>query len=296
MNKKQIKIQVSGLAPVFTTEAGSCLTLANWQEVGIKAGVYYLDALLMKPGVACLKKLSPLPYYTGWQGITVLNATSLPTIKNGVYTIRSRYDGSHIVIDQNELLSLMSVLQPDGIVLPDSIFHSANLRSWQILAKTSMLFAPVNDLAAIYPDWLLGRYVYYDAARSFSDFILQIRQYTNVPLYVAGEFECEHLQELASHHIGYVESNKPAADAVCGRVYGEEGEIDLLDCLQAEQHRPIIAGCNCPTCQQSLTRAYLHHLLVQTPLLCQRFLIQHNVHYYQQQLLGFNSERYKCRL
>lgn len=278
INKKQ----VSGLTPIFTTEAGNCLTLANWQEVGIKAGAYYLDALLMKPGIASLKKFGPLPNYTGWQGITVLNA-SLPAAKNGVYTIRSCYDGSRIVISQNELPALISLLQPDRVVLPRRIFNDSNLKLWETLAKTSLLFVSEDEYSPTYPDWLLGRYVHYDGTRSFSDFMQQLRQYANAPLYVAGEFESEQLQELANYNVLHVESDKPARNAMQGRVYSEEGEIDLLDSLQVNEYRPI-ANCSCPTCQQSFTRAYLHHLLVQTPLLCQRFLIQHNVHYYQQLL------------
>ncbi|KTC99252.1 hypothetical protein [Legionella feeleii] len=279
INKKQ----GSGLTPVLTTEAGSCLTLANWHEVGIKAAAYYLDALLMKPGVACLEKLAPLSNYAGWQGITVLNA-SLLTARNGVYTIRSCYDGSRIIIDQSELTSLISLLQADRVVLPYGILNNSNLKVWQTLAETSMLFVSVDEHPPIYPDWLLGRYLRYDCTKPFSDFMQELRQYADAPLYLSGEFTSEQLQELARYPVWHVESDKPARDAMEGRVYNKESVINILDSQQAEDYRPI-ADCSCPTCQQSLTRAYLHHLLGHTPLLCQRFLIQHNVHYYQHLLL-----------
>ncbi|WP_019218200.1 tRNA-guanine transglycosylase [Legionella tunisiensis] len=274
---------MSGLTPVLTTEAGNCLTVANWQEVGIKAGVYYLDALLMKPGIAYLKKFAPLSNYTGWQGITVLNA-SLSTAKNGVYSLRSCYDGSRIDIDQNELLSLIGLLQPDRVALPYRLFNGSTLNAWQTLAKTSVLFASVDEHSPTYPDWLPGRYIHYGCTKLFSDFIQELRQYADSPLYLAGEFESEQLQELAGYNVWHVESDKPARDAMRGRVYSQEGVIDILDSRQAEDYRPI-ANCSCPTCQQLFTRAYLHHLIMHTPLLCQRFLIQHNVHYYQQMLL-----------
>lgn len=75
----------------------------------------------------------------------------------------------------------------------------------------------------------------------------------------------------------YIESDKPAVDAMQAIVYNREGEINLRDKDYAHQHQPIDPCCHCPSCSQQLTRAYLHHLLMQTPLLCQRFLIQHNV-------------------
>ena len=43
------------------------------------------------------------------------------------------------------------------------------------------------------------------------------------------------------------------------------------------QFETIDPECTCPTCSQQFTKAYLHHLLQQTPLLCHRLLIQHNV-------------------
>jgi len=43
--------------PKATSEAGLCLTAANWQEVGINLITYYLDSLLIKPGYDLLQNI-----------------------------------------------------------------------------------------------------------------------------------------------------------------------------------------------------------------------------------------------
>jgi queuine tRNA-ribosyltransferase len=77
----------------------------------------------------------------------------------------------------------------------------------------------------------------------------------------------------------FMASDQPARDACDGIVYGKNGNIDIKATECRLDFRMIDETCQCPTCHQSFTRAYLHHLLEHTPLLCQRLLIQHNVHF-----------------
>lgn len=73
-------------------------------------------------------------------------------------------------------------------------------------------------------------------------------------------------------------SDQPALDAVQGVVYQADGtSYSILDAAHAMDFRCLGGNCVCPTCQQSFTRAYLHHLLQSTPLLAQRFLLMHNI-------------------
>ena len=72
-------------------------------------------------------------------------------------------------------------------------------------------------------------------------------------------------------------SDRPARDALQGVVYNRDGALSLQDSNFALNFELIDADCACPTCQQAFTRAYLHHLLQSTPILCQRFLMMHNV-------------------
>lgn len=72
-------------------------------------------------------------------------------------------------------------------------------------------------------------------------------------------------------------TNAPAADAVKGLVYVGKSIIDLHDIAEERPFNVIDDVCPCPTCQANLTTKYLDYLLTSTPLLAQRYLIQHNI-------------------
>jgi queuine tRNA-ribosyltransferase len=107
----------------------------------------------------------------------------------------------------------------------------------------------------------------------------QLDQWSHKPRYVMGYFEPELLQTLKAKGIEFIETDEPAQAAMQGIVYSSEGHINLTNSETAVHFEPIDKACTCPTCSKQLTKAYLHHLLTHTPLLCQRLLIQHNVFY-----------------
>lgn len=278
MNQKK----VGGYIPVFTSEAGSCLTLANWQEIGISTASYYLDALLMKPGYSLLKTQRNLQSYCGWQETIVLNATLAAAKSDGIYTIRSRFDGSLLRIGSDELFSLIVGLQPDIVILPPGLLKQLD-QLGQALPKSIQFFIPSNEWSSASSDLKLGSYLTYDKTQSFADFKQDIKQYAGMPIYLRADLSISQALELVEQGGVLLESDKPASDAMIGEVYSEQGTLALLDSQMANQQEPIDAHCSCPTCTQGFTRAYLHHLLMHTPLLCQRYLIQHNVYYYLSQ-------------
>ena len=212
-------MQKTGFIPLLTTPAGSCLTMANWQQAGVKTLSLRLEQLLMKPGLSVLQACKDLRSWCGWQGNLVLNALfSLPE-QEGIFSIRSQYDGSVQYLQSASVFELIAHLQPDRVILP------------------------AGD-----------------------------------PSYIMGDFGAADLQQLVrAGHL--VESDKPAADGRQGIVYHQEaGCLEMFAKDWSTDHQPIDKNCACNTCRQGLTRAYLHHLLPQVPLLCQRFLIQHNIH------------------
>lgn len=257
--------------PVLTTEAGRCLTTENWEEVGVKMASYDLTSLLMKPGFDGLTALPNLATYVGWQGSIVLNAT-MPAMDNERgYTIRSEYDGSRQRYTADDILLLIEQLKPQFVLLPEGMQHG-----WHTLSTSIMPFFAATDLPSE-TDRAYGLYFIYNTATPFSSLIEEIKRHGCVPCCVVGEFSVAMMDELRSIGVQYIASNKPSRDACEGDVYHQEGMISLKDEAYRMDFRLIDDQCRCPTCEQKLTRAYLHHLLAHTPLLCQRFLIQHNV-------------------
>lgn len=251
--------------PVLSTQAGSCLTGLNWVESATKVICVELASLLFKPGIGSLSKLPQLADYIGWKQNIVLDASLQG--KNGLYKLRSPYDGSSLTYDLETILSLVRSLKPNTVILPVGVESS--------LPASIASYHPVSDDTT--PDNTQNVYLQYKKEQPWAEFLKVIVQYQKCSIYAAGEFGIEEIKILTHEGVDYIQSNLPAADAMQGLVYTTDGLINLLDSQYVEDFSLIEKNCNCVTCEQKLTRAYLHHLLQHTPLLCQRFLIQHNI-------------------
>ncbi|KTD67161.1 MULTISPECIES: tRNA-guanine transglycosylase [Legionella] len=267
---------VQNFLPVLTSEAGLCLTTANWQEAKVTAASYSLESLLYKPGQDVLKKITDLSHYLVWPEVIVLNAASLVANKEGIYTLKSPYDGSRIKFTSEELFHLIQHLKPDAVVLPQNIMQDFP-QIWDNWNDVIVPFIHVNDLKKHVVAKSHG--VYFNVVHELD--WEQLNRWSHVPRYVMGCFDSELIWRLYDKGIEFIETNEPAQAALQGKVYSRAGDVDLMDAKTEMQFELIDSDCVCPTCSQQFTRAYLHHLLQHTPLLCQRFLIQHNVFYVQ---------------
>lgn len=269
-----------GMVPVLTTQAGCCLTADNWQEVGIEVASFYLSSLLMKPGYECLKSLTDLASHVGWHKTLVLNASLPLRLADNLYPVRSVYDGSRMAYSATEVMLLIEQLQPDTVILPEGLGKDREAL-WRYLPEAVFPFIPVADLSQyLSTDRPHGVYFSYDSTTTTTTDLLQrLKQFEYLPRYVAGDLSLSFMQGLISRGVQFMETDAPAKDASLGKVYCSEGEISLQDIHYATEFSVIDSNCQCPTCLQQLSRAYLHHLYEHTPLLCQRFLIQHNIFY-----------------
>ena len=281
-SKAGAKTAFLGMAPAFTTQAGACLTAANWREAGINVGAFYLVSLLMKPGYDFLSTLTNLAAYVGWPERLVLNATLPPMNSAGLYPLCSQYDGRRSYYSIEEIEALITALQPSMVILP-AVGSKQSGMHWRSLPETTLPFFPLTELPdSPVKERACGVYLPYDKKTSSSSELLQqLEMYQDNTRYVAGDLSLPLMLELVKNGATIVESDRPASDACLGTVYCSEGDISLRDDAMSMQFEIIEEGCQCPTCSQQLTRAYLHHLLEHTPLLCQRFLVQHNVYYCQ---------------
>lgn len=259
--------------PMLDTQAGSCLTTLNWQEIGAQTASYSLEALLVKPGsIALLKQISSLKAFLAWPGTLILNAMNFAKAKQGVYTLISPYDGSKVAISYAEFAALIKHLHPDAVVLPKD-FVQEYREFWTNWDESVLPFISADVTHGISSEQKYG--VYFKLEENAA----KIQHFTGVPKLVAGDIGPELIRQLSTHQITYVETDQPAHLAMQGKVYSESGILDLTKNEFREQFTVIASNCSCSTCSQQLTKAYLHHLLAHTPLLCQRFLIQHNAYY-----------------
>lgn len=259
------------IIPILTTEAGSCLTAANWHDVGVNTVTYYLDTLLLKPGLPFLSELSNLNNYLGWSGSIILNASNLTANREGIFTVISPYDGSKSKFTYSELIGLIKHLKPHAVILPPNCLkHIPNLaEGWD---ESIFPFIGVDDVAIN----LKSFGMYFTIKNEDSD--NTFAEWGHKARYVMGEISGRHAVDLKSQGIDFIETDSPAKLALLGTVYSGQGLEDLSSNTAAMNFTTIDASCKCPTCSQQFTKAYLHHLYHHTPLLCQRFLLQHNIY------------------
>ena len=264
--------------PVLTTEPGSCLTSENWEEISVNNAAYDLAALLLKPGYNLLIKLAHLGDYLNWSQTLVINASHLKANREGIYTIISPYDGSRVKLDESSFFDLIQWLKPNKVLLPPMKMEKA----LQLITRWDEKIVPYFSAQALNQALYSQEknYGVYFHCKNVDDLNPEaLRQWADVSCYIV----CEQVSRIKSnpHRIDYIQCDEPAKLGMQGLVFHDDTVIDLKSDSMAMAFEPIDQSCTCPTCQQQFTKAYLHHLYHNTPLLCQRFLIQHNVHHIQ---------------
>ncbi|PJD93418.1 MAG: hypothetical protein CK424_02520 [Legionella sp.] len=256
--------------PQITTPAGACLTVLNWEELGMDTAVCSMSSLLMKPGLAHLQTLTHLAHYLGWNKDLVLDASMLVLKNHTHFMIQSVYDGMRISVSLEEFWGLVQSLQPNIVLLPKNLLE----KDIPQLPSSILPFFSFDATPKTY-DKPFGLYGSVNSARD---------HHASIPIYLQDdEGHCSVLEaDFSVRH--YYASDKPAADAYHGLVYEEHGTITISEKQFATQFELLDSKCTCSTCKQGFTRAYLHHLFHSTPLLCQRFLIIHNMTWFQKAL------------
>lgn len=244
------------LLPVMTTPAGSSLLSSDWYRIDIQSLSLYLDTLLVKPGMALLKQLSSLEAYVGLcptQAQTqhaikkikiFLNASQLKQSASGFYRIRSPFDGGVAVHTEEEIFEVIRQLSPAYLIVPSFLWVDA------FSSTTIRCIVPENQKMNVEAADTVGTW----------------RACQQKGILVMSESQT------------WLETEHPMSLALSGLVYNDSGGLwDLKQADMARVFQPLSSRCACEACELGLTVSYFQHLFTQTPGLCQRFLIQHNV-------------------
>ena len=224
--------------PHITTLAGACLTGTNWQALGIHYALCTLSHMIIKPGLAFWQNGMDLKTYLAWDGVLIVDARNLKLNSRQEFVVQSPYDGSRVSLDLEQFWDLVQQLQPDMLLVSNDL----PLRALPAVKILSGGMSCPTELVEKLPQG-------FDQEGSW---------------FVYGE------DTLYT-------SDRPAQDALQGRVYQADGWFSIQAPEFSLDFQPLVSNCVCPTCQQTFTRAYLHHLFQSTPLLCQRLLLMHNV-------------------
>ena len=172
-------------------------------------------------------------------------------------------------------IDALSLLQRPGLELKGAVAAYINCHG-KILIDTRMLLTnSAQEIVYRMPDGAKKQISWSNLDEWFSKLGADVIVADNPLLFPKNQTNCISDSDAQAR---FSISDEPASMALRGDVLRfPEQPFNVLDDDYALDYHLLTDNCLCQTCQQGFTRSYFHHLLTHTPLLAQRFLVQHNV-------------------
>lgn len=101
----------------------------------------------------------------------------------------------------------------------------------------------------------------------------------NKPVYLMGVGTPANILEAVERGVDFFDCVYPTRNGRHGHAYTNFGKINLLNARFETDDRPIEEGCGCPVCRR-YSRSYIRHLLKAKEMLGLRFMVLHNLYFY----------------
>lgn len=116
------------------------------------------------------------------------------------------------------------------------------------------------------------------------------------PTYLMGVGTPANILEAVDRGVDFFDCVYPSRNGRHGHAYTNNGKMNLMNAKYEMDDRPIAEDCNCPTCRH-YSRAYIRHLLKAKEMLGLRFLVIHNLYFYNNMMeeirLAIEENRYQ---
>jgi queuine tRNA-ribosyltransferase len=118
----------------------------------------------------------------------------------------------------------------------------------------------------------------------------------NKPVYLMGVGTPANILEAVERGVDFFDCVYPTRNGRHGHAYTNNGKMNLLNAKYELDDRPIEEGCGCPVCK-NYSRSYIRHLLKAKEMLGMRFLVLHNLYFYNHMMEeireAIREKRYK---
>ena len=99
------------------------------------------------------------------------------------------------------------------------------------------------------------------------------------PVYLMGVGTPANILEAVDRGVDFFDCVYPTRNGRHGHAYTNHGKLNLMNAKYEKDDRPIEEGCRCPVCRR-YSRAYIRHLLKAKEMLGLRFMVLHNLYFY----------------
>ncbi len=111
------------------------------------------------------------------------------------------------------------------------------------------------------------------------DWVMEELKDFSKPVYLMGVGAPEDILEAVDKGIDMFDCVLPTRLARNGAVWNERGRINLFNAKYKKDKRPIMENCDCYTCRNKFSKAYLRHLLIENEVLGIRLTTIHNLRF-----------------
>lgn len=108
------------------------------------------------------------------------------------------------------------------------------------------------------------------------------------PRYLMGVGKPEDIVGCVQRGIDMFDCVLPTRSGRTAQAFTRRGPANLRNARHADDPRPLDKACTCPTCE-NYSRAYLRHLVQADEILGATLLTWHNLHYYQDLMVGLRG-------
>jgi queuine tRNA-ribosyltransferase len=108
------------------------------------------------------------------------------------------------------------------------------------------------------------------------------------PRYLMGVGKPDDLVGAVLRGVDMFDCVLPTRSGRTSQAFTRRGTVNLRNARHADDRRPLDSDCTCPACKD-YSRAYLHHLVKIGEILGAMLLTWHNLHYYQELMVGLRG-------
>ena len=108
------------------------------------------------------------------------------------------------------------------------------------------------------------------------------------PRYLMGVGKPDDIVGAVERGIDMFDCVLPSRSGRTGQAQTRMGAVNLRNARHKDDPRPLDEMCTCPTCS-NYSRAYLHHVIKSGEIIGSMLLTWHNLHYYQELMLGLRD-------